>query len=59
VEVLVDSVDDERGLSGRTRDFRIVHLQGDASLLGKVVTVEVVAAGPNALQGKPVGPPIH
>jgi tRNA-2-methylthio-N6-dimethylallyladenosine synthase len=59
VEVLVESVDDERGLSGRTRDFRIVHLPGDASLLGKVVTVEVVAAGPNALQGKPVGPPIH
>ena len=50
-EVLVDTVGEEGRVSGRTRDFRIVHLDGDARLLGRTLTVTITAAGPNALQG--------
>jgi len=58
-EVLVESSDGEGRLSGRSRDFRIVHLDGDASLVGRLVTVRVVASGPNALQGRVIGQPTH
>jgi tRNA-2-methylthio-N6-dimethylallyladenosine synthase len=50
-EILVDAV--ERGaLSGRTRDFRIVHLDGPAEWLGRLVEVDIIGSGPNALRGR-------
>ncbi len=52
-EVLVDTVDEERGrVAGRTRHFRIVHLDGGPGMIGRFVDVEIVAAGPNSLQGR-------
>jgi len=51
-EVLVESVDGEGRVSGRSRHFRIVHLDGTADLVGRMVRVEITASGPNALQGR-------
>lgn len=56
--VLVDSVDGSGRVSGRTRHFRIVHLDGPDALLGREVEVEVTSAGPNALVGR-LTQPIH
>jgi tRNA-2-methylthio-N6-dimethylallyladenosine synthase len=53
-EVLVDTVGENGRVSGRTRHFRIVHLDGGAELHGRMVDVEIVGAGPNALRGRPV-----
>jgi len=50
-EVLVDSVEAERA-SGRTRHFRIVHLEGGGDLLGQRVSVEITSAGANSLRGR-------
>ena len=50
-EVLVDTVAASGRVAGRTRDFRIVHLDGGADLLGRTIEVDVTAAGPNALLG--------
>ena len=50
-EVLVDTVTQKGRVAGRTRDFRIVHLDGDEGLLGQMIQVEVTASGPNALVG--------
>jgi tRNA-2-methylthio-N6-dimethylallyladenosine synthase len=50
-EVLVDTVTQKGRVAGRTRDFRIVHLDGDEGLLGQMIEVEVTASGPNALVG--------
>jgi tRNA-2-methylthio-N6-dimethylallyladenosine synthase len=50
-EVLVDTIGEEGRVAGRTRDFRIVHLDGSPDLLGRVLTVEVTASGPNSLVG--------
>jgi tRNA-2-methylthio-N6-dimethylallyladenosine synthase len=51
-EVLVESVDAPGRVSGRSRHFRIVHLDGAAELVGRTVTVEITGSGPNALQGR-------
>jgi tRNA-2-methylthio-N6-dimethylallyladenosine synthase len=51
-EVLVESLDGAGRVSGRSRHFRIVHLDGPADLVGRTVTVEITASGPNALQGR-------
>ena len=67
VEVLVDAVVPPRShehdaelsegvgegvrLSGRTRYHRLVHLNGEPSLVGRFVTVRVEHAGPYALRG--------
>ncbi len=63
VEVLVDTVVPPRShdhetedvtrpmVSGRTRQHRLVHLPGDASLIGRLVTVTIDHAGPYALRG--------
>jgi tRNA-2-methylthio-N6-dimethylallyladenosine synthase len=51
-EVLVDTVGEDGRVSGRTRHFRIVHLDGGEALLGRIVDVEIVGAGPNALRGQ-------
>jgi tRNA-2-methylthio-N6-dimethylallyladenosine synthase len=51
-EVLVDTIGGDGRVSGRTRHFRIVHLEGGAELLGRTIDVVIVASGPNALRGK-------
>jgi tRNA-2-methylthio-N6-dimethylallyladenosine synthase len=48
----VDSVEPGERLAGRTRDFRIVHLDGPAELLGRLVEVEITGASPNSLRGR-------
>jgi tRNA-2-methylthio-N6-dimethylallyladenosine synthase len=71
VEVLVDSVTPPRAhdhddageghaanramVSGRTRQNKLVHLAGDATLVGRRVRVRVEHAGPYALRGDPIG----
>ena len=51
-EVLVETLDGDGRVSGRTPHFRIVHFDGGASLLGRTVAVEITAAGSNSLQGR-------
>src|SRR5262245_10957840 len=53
LEVLVDTAG-ESGLSGRSRDFRIVHFEGPEEWLGRLLEVEILAAGRNSLRGKAV-----
>ena len=70
VEVLVDAAHERRvhdhegdaaraatgaNLSGRTRTNKLVHLAGDRSLVGSLVTVRIEHAGPYALRGALVG----
>jgi tRNA-2-methylthio-N6-dimethylallyladenosine synthase len=50
--VLVDTVTQAGRVSGRTRDFRIVHLDGNEGMLGQTLDVEITASGPNSLVGK-------
>ena len=50
-EVLVDTVVEEGRVSGRTRDFRIVHLDGGSGDVGRIVHVDITGAGPNSLSG--------
>jgi tRNA-2-methylthio-N6-dimethylallyladenosine synthase len=57
-EVLVETVDGPGRVSGRTPQFRIVHFEGAESLVGQIVRVQVEAAGPNSLMGRPLQP-IH
>jgi len=57
-EVLVETADREGRVSGRTPHFRIVHLDGPATLVGRYVRVEVTGGGPNALQGR-LAQPVH
>jgi tRNA-2-methylthio-N6-dimethylallyladenosine synthase len=58
-EILVDSIPGPGRVAGRTRDFRIVHLDGEAGLLGRLLEVDITAASPNALQGLPAAQSIH
>jgi tRNA-2-methylthio-N6-dimethylallyladenosine synthase len=64
VEVLVDTVVPPKGhehdalaavdgpsLTGRTRGNKLVHLTGDPTLVGRLVTVRIDHAGPYALRG--------
>jgi tRNA-2-methylthio-N6-dimethylallyladenosine synthase len=53
-QVLVDACEKGGRVSGRTRHFQIVHLDGGEELLGRIVDVEIVASGPNALSGRRV-----
>ena len=50
--MLVETIDAEGRVSGRTPHFRIVHFDGGAALLGRTVAVEITAPDPNSLQGK-------
>jgi tRNA-2-methylthio-N6-dimethylallyladenosine synthase len=50
-EVLVDIVVEEGRVSGRTRDFRIVHLDGRPADIGRTLDVEITGSGPNSLTG--------
>jgi tRNA-2-methylthio-N6-dimethylallyladenosine synthase len=49
--VLVDTVGGDGRLAGRTPQFKIVHFSGPAQWLGRVVDVEIRAAGANSLLG--------
>jgi tRNA-2-methylthio-N6-dimethylallyladenosine synthase len=51
-EVLVDIVEGEGRVSGRTPHFRIVHLEASPDLLGRTVLAEVEESGPNSLKGR-------
>jgi tRNA-2-methylthio-N6-dimethylallyladenosine synthase len=51
-EVLIDTVVEEGRVSGRTRDFRIVHLDGGPADVGRLVEVDVTGSGPNSLSGR-------
>ena len=59
--VLVDTLDGEGRLSGRTPEFRIVHFDGPPYLVGRTVEVAVMSAGPNALVGRleTAAQPVH
>ncbi|HVR71908.1 MAG TPA: tRNA (N6-isopentenyl adenosine(37)-C2)-methylthiotransferase MiaB [Vicinamibacteria bacterium] len=50
--VLVDAVAGPGRLSGRTPHFRIAHLDGPPSWLGRLLTVEVTGSGANSLTGR-------
>jgi tRNA-2-methylthio-N6-dimethylallyladenosine synthase len=50
--VLVEGRDRDGRLMGRTSQFRVVHLDGPEALLGRVIPVEILSAGPNSLQGR-------
>jgi hypothetical protein len=39
-------------VTGRTRHHKLVHLAGDATLVGRLVDVRVEHAGPYALRGR-------
>ncbi len=52
LSVLVDHRSQDGRLSGRTPQFRIVHMDGPEALLGRVVSAEILGAGPNSLQGR-------
>lgn len=51
--VLLDTVVAPGRVSGRTPDFRIVHIDGAPGDLGRMVVVEVTGSGPNSLTGRP------
>jgi len=51
-EVLVDTVVEPGRVSGRTRDFRIVHLDGGAAEIGRTIDVDITGSGPNSLRGR-------
>ncbi len=57
-KVLVEEVDAEGRVSGRTPHYRIVHLDGPPDLVGRCLEVEITAAAPNSLQGR-LPQPIH
>jgi len=50
-EVLLESAEGSR-VSGRTRDFRIVHADAAPETVGQLRSVEITASGPNSLQGR-------
>ncbi|HEY7412216.1 MAG TPA: tRNA (N6-isopentenyl adenosine(37)-C2)-methylthiotransferase MiaB [Vicinamibacteria bacterium] len=54
-EVLLDAVTGPGRLSGRTRHFRIVHVDGPPSWLGRTIDVEITGAGANSLLGRAAG----
>jgi len=57
-KILVERVSrkDERQLSGRTENNRVVNFDGDAALIGGFVEVEITEALPNSLQGRFIRP---
>jgi tRNA-2-methylthio-N6-dimethylallyladenosine synthase len=57
--VLVEEQGEQGRASGRTPHFRIVHFDGSPGLVGRVVPVEITAAGANSLQGRIISQPIH
>ena len=57
--VLVDRLSrkDEKQISGRTENNRVVNFDGDAALIGQFVDVRITDALPNSLQGELVATP--
>ncbi|RUM44252.1 MAG: tRNA (N6-isopentenyl adenosine(37)-C2)-methylthiotransferase MiaB, partial [Desulfurobacterium sp.] len=54
-EVLVEGRSPKGGeLSGRTKDNKLVVFEGDESLVGKLIKVEIVETSPFFLKGKPI-----
>ena len=53
-EVLVDTVADAGRIAGRTPHFKIVHLDGPAEWLGRLLQVRIETAGPNSLVGRAI-----
>jgi tRNA-2-methylthio-N6-dimethylallyladenosine synthase len=51
-EVLVDGAPHPGRVSGRTPDFRIVHLPGEPALIGRTVRVKITSSGANSLSGE-------
>ena len=58
-EVLVDTVVEAGRVSGRTRDFRIVHMDGTAADVGQLLEVVITGSGPNSLSGARAGQTIQ
>jgi tRNA-2-methylthio-N6-dimethylallyladenosine synthase len=53
--VLIDKRGRHPGqIAGRTPYLQAIHLDGPEELIGKIVPVEIVAAGPNSLSGRRV-----
>jgi len=50
-EVLVETVEPDGTVSGRTPEFKIVHVDGPGAL-GERIRVEITGSGPNALRGR-------
>ena len=44
---------------GRTPYLQSVYANGDASLIGELVDVEIIGVGPNSLRGRLVTPASH
>jgi tRNA-2-methylthio-N6-dimethylallyladenosine synthase len=55
-EVLVDAAVEPGRVSGRTRDFRIVHLDGGAAEVGRTIEVDITGSGSNSLSGRRARP---
>jgi tRNA-2-methylthio-N6-dimethylallyladenosine synthase len=53
-EVLVDGSGTRGGVVGRTRTNKVVVLDGDPSLIGRTIPVEIASAGSWVLRGSPV-----
>ncbi len=56
--VLVEEANADGRAWGRTPHFRIVHFPGPVSLVGRIVSVEILAALPNSFQGR-LSQPLH
>lgn len=54
-EVLVDGVGTRGGVVGRTRTNKVVVLDGDQSLIGRTIPVDIASAGSWVLRGSPAG----
>ncbi len=55
-EILIDGYSKRGGmLTGRTRGNKVVNVAADASLIGSLATVRIVAAGANSLTGQICG----
>jgi len=52
VEVLIEGSRQPGRVTGRTLDFRIVHLDGEEDLIGSFLQARVHDAGPNSLQAR-------
>lgn len=52
LQVLVEEAKENQGLSGRSTQNKLVHFQGDASLVGRTVPVKINRAFPAVLRGE-------
>ena len=52
LQILVEKIEDENKLSGRSTQNKITYFDGPASLVGQTVAVKVTRALPNVLRGE-------